>query len=95
MNKYLVTEVEGLANNETTEFNAWDGSYYKIVPNMENKTVVVVCSCDYDFLGQLYDGYFENLGFGPVYKEKDGAFSLKLVHDDYALDYCFEEEKNE
>ena len=41
MNKYLVTEVEGLVNNEAMEFNAWDGSYYKIVPNMENKTVVV------------------------------------------------------
>lgn len=88
MNKYLVTEVDGLVNNETMEFNAWDGSYYKIMADVDKKQVIVVCSCDYDFLGQLYDGYFENLSFGPVYKEKDGFFSLKLIHYGCGLD-CF------
>lgn len=90
MNKYLVTEVDGLVNNETMEFNAWDGSYYKIMANVDKKQVIVVCSCDYDFLGQLYDGYFENLGFGPVYKEKDGVFSLKLICNKYGLDFFAE-----
>lgn len=93
MNKYLVTEVAGLVNNETMEFNAWDGSYYKIMADVDKKQVIVVCSCDYDFLGQLYDGYFENLGFGRVYKEKDGVFSLKLICNEYGLDYFAEVEK--
>lgn len=69
MNKYLVTEVEWLVNNLIIEYTDLYGNYCKIIPDKDNKTVVVICSSVDVLEGQLYNGYFAESPFGKVYQE--------------------------
>ena len=79
MNTYLVTEVTGLNNYEPLAITDESGNNIAFFPNKKTNSVVVVAKNNASFLGQLYDGYFEDLGFSVVYKmDKEGYYTLKL-----------------
>lgn len=80
MKKYLVTEVENLVNNLILEFTDMYRNYFKIIPDKDHKTVVVICSSVDVLEDQLYNGYFVGYPFGRVYEEL--PYVYKEIPDD-------------
>lgn len=79
MNTYLVINVTGLNNYEPLAITDKSRNNFAFFPNKKTNSVVVVAKDNVSFLRQLYDGYFENLGFSAVYKiGKEGYYTLKL-----------------